>query len=245
MVVFRDGHRFSGKQRLIHSEIRRAADYCVRGNAVALGKYEEIADDDLAPGDPSLLTVANHECPRTRQIAQRLQRAFALTFLSERDADDHEHEREQHRSLALVTQHQIYRATGDQQQEHGLARNVSGDREQAAGFRRREFVVSVTRQTGRRIGSGEPGIGKKRGRDSLGGDAHRVGFHSSIIEASCERRLFGKRPAGLSRSRRVDLGQAGWFSDCLPLLMASLAVIADQAKARWQRSFAVLPCCFA
>ncbi len=58
----------------------------VRGNAVALGKHEEIADDDVAPGDAPLLAVADHERPRARQVAQRFQRAFALAFLSERDA---------------------------------------------------------------------------------------------------------------------------------------------------------------
>ena len=125
-----------------------AADHRVRGDAVALGKHEEIADDDVASGDAHLLAFADHERPRARQVAQRFERAFALAFLDEGDRDDHEHEREQHRGLALVAQKQVDGTAGDQQQEHGLARNVSGDREQAARFRRREFVVPVTRQPG-------------------------------------------------------------------------------------------------
>ena len=153
-------HRFAGEERLVHRKIRRAANHRVGRDAIALGEHEKVADHDLAPGDAPLLAVADHERPRARQITQRLERTLALAFLDERDADDHEHEREQHRRFALVAQQQIDDAAGDQQQEHRLAHDVGRDREHAPRLRRGQFVGTVAREAGGCFSRGKACVGE-------------------------------------------------------------------------------------
>jgi len=58
------------------------------GTALPRDDQQHVVAHDLASGDPLLPAVADDERPRTGHIAERLECAFGLLFLVERNRDD-------------------------------------------------------------------------------------------------------------------------------------------------------------
>jgi hypothetical protein len=67
-------------------------------------------------------------------------------FLVDRDADDRDHEAEQHRGFAQITEQRIDRARRNQQQEHRLLQHPERDGEGRALAVARQLVVAVGAQ---------------------------------------------------------------------------------------------------
>ena len=107
-----DRHRLPGQRGLVDGEVGGFAEHGVGGHPVALGQQHHVAADDVAPGDPDLLAVADHQGSRRGQIAQRGQGAFGLVFLIDRDTDHHEDECHQHRAVHRLGQQEVHRTGG-------------------------------------------------------------------------------------------------------------------------------------
>jgi hypothetical protein len=68
--LFLNGHRLSGKRRLLDMQITGFHQSCVRGDAVASGETDDVAGDEITPRDlhpgaisqdaPSCSTRARH-----------------------------------------------------------------------------------------------------------------------------------------------------------------------------------------
>ncbi len=135
----------------------------VGGDAVAFVQYQQVADHHLAAGHAGFLAAADHQRARRRQLAQRFQRALGLALLRQRDADHHEHERQQERRLGAVAQCQVQAAGDQQHQEHRLGEHPADDRQHAARRVARQQVGAVGGQPARRLGRVEAAVGGRRG----------------------------------------------------------------------------------
>ncbi len=104
-------HGLAGEKGFIRRELAlKQLSVCC--DTVAFVQHEQVAAHHIASCDARLLSVADHQRARRREIAQRLQGALRLAFLGQGDANDHEHEGKEENGFGLVAQQQID-ATGD------------------------------------------------------------------------------------------------------------------------------------
>jgi hypothetical protein len=92
-------HRLARQQRLVDAHVAALEQDRVRRHAVAFREQYQVAANDLPTCDAMLQSVADHESAGTRHVAQRIEGAFGLALLVQRDADDHEHEHEEEHGL--------------------------------------------------------------------------------------------------------------------------------------------------
>ena len=174
-----DRDRLARQQRLVDREVHGVEHDPIGRHAVPFGEQDDVLAHDLAPGNPALHAVPNHERSRARQIAQRSERALRLALLIERDADDehHEHE-EQHRVLdprrLLQADEEIDRAGSDEQQQHRLADHRERDLQQVARLGRRDLVRPLGDEPLDRVGLAQAGDGPEIERF-----AHHAAFTGS------------------------------------------------------------------
>ncbi len=126
-----DRDRLPGQQRLVDQQVGRGEQDTVRRDAVPLGEDEHVPGHDLAPGDPPVFAVADHQGPRRGEIPECLQRMFGLLLLVDRDADDQDDEAHQHHPLGEVPEHEIDQTAGDQEEKDRLPDHPDDDPEHA------------------------------------------------------------------------------------------------------------------
>jgi hypothetical protein len=149
-------HRFAGEERFVDGKIERGEKRRVGGHAVAFLDDEKIAADHLAPRDPLLHTVAYHESARAGEISQRLERAFGLSLLIERDPHHDEDEEEEHERLLQIAEEEIEHAARDEHEEHRLAHDLGRNRKDAPPPCGRDLVEALLAQPAGGILFGEP-----------------------------------------------------------------------------------------
>ena len=137
---------FAGEQRFVDRQVRCLDQSHVAGHAVAFGQQHDVADHQVAAGDALRLAVAHHQCARTGQVAQGVQRALGSALLHEADTHDHEDEAEQHEGLVAVAEQHVDGAAGHQQQEHRLGHHLAQQAQHAAWPRCRQLVGTVASQ---------------------------------------------------------------------------------------------------
>jgi hypothetical protein len=138
-----DRDRLPRQQRLVDLQIAALDEHGVGRDAIALGQDDEIAANDLAPGDARALPVADHERARAAQVAQRLEHALGARFLHDRDEDGHRGERDEHDRFLQAADDQVDDAAAEQEREHGLAQHVGDDAPDGAAAAAGEFVVAL------------------------------------------------------------------------------------------------------
>jgi hypothetical protein len=106
---------------------------------------------------PSRTTsITDDERTRTRKVAQRRQRAFALVFLVNGDGSDDQHRRTENERLVDVAQRKVDRRAGHEQQQDRLANDAQHNRAPVARAGPRNFVIAFRREPALRLGMGEP-----------------------------------------------------------------------------------------
>ncbi len=99
-------------------------EFTPSGHPIAFREQHHVSDDEFAAGNALGLSVANHQRTRAGHVAQRVEGLFAAALLNVGDGDDDEHEPQQHQRFVAITQREIDRPAGHQQQEHRLQRHV-------------------------------------------------------------------------------------------------------------------------
>ena len=129
--------------------------------------------NDVTSGNPHRNAVADDQCARARQIAQRLQRVLGLLRLVQRDADDDADRAKNGDRLFQITQEQIYDAGRNEQEQHRLTHDIDGDRQQRPRLRGGKLVGTVQGKLRRGLAAGEAG----RSRPNLSGGRRGGGAH--------------------------------------------------------------------
>jgi len=73
--------RFPRQQRFIGPEIMLFQEHSVGGDAITFCEHHEVAGHHFAASDPSALAVANDQCPRTGEVAERFQDTLGAGLL--------------------------------------------------------------------------------------------------------------------------------------------------------------------
>ncbi len=164
------GHGLAGQQRLVGGQVdalRAGARRPARGRPRP-GPPGRRATTSR-PAMRRRCAVADHQRPRARQVAQRLQRPLGAPLLDDGDAHDDEDEAEQHQGVRRLAHGQVERARSDQHEEHRLADHLQGDgqeppRSSASGARWGLPAPAAAGLPPRRGRPGRPGPGRRRGR---------------------------------------------------------------------------------
>jgi hypothetical protein len=151
-----DRDRLARHQRLVRREVASLLHRRVGGHPVALREHDEVAADDLPPGDPDPLAAADHQRARAGQILERPERALGLALLKERQRHDEDHEAEQHEALARVADGHVDAAAREQQQRHRVPEQREDIREEARPPGARQLVPPVLRPALRHLCSAQP-----------------------------------------------------------------------------------------
>jgi hypothetical protein len=128
------GHRFTGEQGFIDTQIDAPHDLGVGGHAVPLRQKQYVAPDNVTPGDPFPFSIADDRGPRARKIPQGFKRPLGLALLVDRYTHDDKDETEEHQRIGEASEEKIDTAGTDEEKEHGLARHVPGDGKEAPSF---------------------------------------------------------------------------------------------------------------
>ena len=142
--------------RFVGCKVEPAAQEAVCRNAISLDEKDQVAAHDLPPGDAPVGGAADDEGAGARQIAQRFESLLGASLLDDGDAHDDEDEAEEHQCVGGLARHEVERACGDQEDEHGFARDLEGDREHAPLLALGELVRALVAKPGGGLLLGEP-----------------------------------------------------------------------------------------
>ena len=104
----------------------------IRRNPVALHEHDDIAHDDLAPGDALPQAIPDHERAGTGQVLQGRQRMLGAAFLDHDQPDIQHGESKQDQGLGEVSDYQIEDTRAEQKLQHPLAKSIQDDPERSA-----------------------------------------------------------------------------------------------------------------
>ena len=149
--VLHHRYRLTRQQRFVDRQAGGVQQAQVGGHTVTFREQHDVVDDQLTTGDANGLAVAHDERARTGEVAQGLERSFATALLDVGDRDDHRDEAQQHQGLVAVSEGQVDRSTGHQQQEHRFPDDVAQQAPGVATTGRRQFIGSVARQAFARL----------------------------------------------------------------------------------------------
>jgi hypothetical protein len=93
-------HRFSGKQRLVHTQIDGASQDGVGRHAISFGEDEDVASSDLAAGDTTANATPNDQSAGAGQVAQCVQSPLCPALLDDGDRHHDENEPQEHQCVA-------------------------------------------------------------------------------------------------------------------------------------------------